>query len=79
MIERAAESRLAHLVPFQTIVATIFSSESEASTYGTDNTEVSQELRGKTDQSLEEERGKTDEFLEYKSQRWKKRQMTPSG
>ncbi len=34
VIVRAAESRLAHIVPFRIRVATIFSSESEASTYG---------------------------------------------
>jgi signal transduction histidine kinase len=33
----------------------------------TDNTEVSQELRDKTDKSLEDERGRTDEYLEYNS------------
>src|SRR5687767_864426 len=33
----------------------------------TENTEVSQELRDKTDKSLEDERGKTDEYLENKT------------
>ena len=33
----------------------------------TDNTEISQELRDKTDQSLEEEREKTDEHLEQQT------------
>jgi hypothetical protein len=34
VIVRTVESRLAHIVPFRIIVATTFSSESEASTYG---------------------------------------------
>jgi hypothetical protein len=33
----------------------------------TDNTEISQELRDKTDKSLEDERGRTDEYLECNS------------
>ncbi len=34
----------------------------------TNGPECSQELRSKTDKSLEDERGKTDEYLEQKSQ-----------
>ena len=35
---------------------------------GTNETNTSQELRDKTDKSLEDERSKTDEYLERKSQ-----------